>query len=75
MAIGLEHIHMYLGLFWSNLIGEEFMWDCFVNSQVIATQRFTQHPQSWKVQKSALGQNGKSMSFAEQNQSSKASNI
>ena len=24
----------------------EVMWDCFVNSQVIATQRFTQHPQS-----------------------------
>ena len=28
------------------LIGEESMWDCFVNSQVIAAQRFTQHSQS-----------------------------
>jgi len=28
------------------LIGAEFMWDCFVNSQVIAAQIFMQYPQS-----------------------------
>ena len=51
--------------------GEEFMWDCLVILQTIATQGFTQCSQSWKVQKSTLGQNGKSKSFVEQNQPSK----
>ena len=56
-------------------IGMISCYKCFATSQVTEIQQETDTPQNWKVQKSAIAKNGKSKSFAEQNQPSIMRNI
>ena len=55
--------------------GEEFMWKYFGILQVTGTQIEIRYYQNKTIQKSAIAKNGKSKSFAEQNQPSRVSKI